>query len=171
MHLKDDGINAMNMYRHFKGDYYVVHFMARDEDTLEEKVIYQSLRTGQVWSRTFKDFTSEVPPDVENPTGQKHRFERVVEYGNPLKLATTESLLKELSRRSDNPYDTLDKQRVWREQYLVGRLSIKYLTAKSSIEDFDLDSVWDTYERALSQVMKLGAGFCILKRVLIKQEF
>ncbi len=64
------------IYKHFKGDSYIVVDIATDCDTLEKKVIYRGLyEDGPLWVRSYDDFIKEVDhkkyPDVK----QKYRFE------------------------------------------------------------------------------------------------
>ena len=69
--LKINGI-----YKHFKGDYYIVVDTAKDCETLEDCVVYRQLYgEGNLWIRKEKDFLSEVDyakyPDIK----QTYRFE------------------------------------------------------------------------------------------------
>lgn len=64
------------VYRHFKGDYYLVEDVARHSETDEEYVVYRKLYgDGSLWIRPKEMFLSEVDrekyPDVE----QRYRFE------------------------------------------------------------------------------------------------
>ena len=66
------------IYRHFKGDYYLVEAMARDCETAEPVVLYRQLYgKGELWVRLHSDFMKETDhqkyPDVQ----QKYRFELV----------------------------------------------------------------------------------------------
>ncbi len=75
--MKD--IEIGKVYRHFKGNKYLVLDIGYDADTLQEKVIYKALYgNNKVWIRDKKDFVSEVGtrPNNDNVTGQKYRFER-----------------------------------------------------------------------------------------------
>ena len=58
------------VYRHFKGDYYLVEDIARDSETQEEMVVYRKLyEDGSLWVRPKEMFLSEVDhekyPDVK----------------------------------------------------------------------------------------------------------
>lgn len=69
--LKVNGI-----YKHFKGNYYIVVDIAKDSESKEEYVVYRQLYgDNSLWIRPLKMFLSEVDsnkyPDVE----QKYRFE------------------------------------------------------------------------------------------------
>ena len=64
------------IYKHFKGDYYIVEDIAKDSETKEEMVVYRRLyEDGGLWVRPKAMFLSEVDykkyPDVK----QKYRFE------------------------------------------------------------------------------------------------
>lgn len=64
------------VYKHFKGNYYLVEDVAFDSETKEEMVVYRRLYgDGSLWVRNKEMFLSLVDkekyPDVE----QKYRFE------------------------------------------------------------------------------------------------
>ena len=67
-----------HVYRHFKGDYYLVEDVARDSETQEEMVVYRKLYDdGSLWVRPKTMFLSKVDkqkyPDVE----QEYRFQLI----------------------------------------------------------------------------------------------
>lgn len=71
-------IKIHGVYRHFKGNCYLVEELAKDSETEETVVVYRKLYgDGSLWVRPLDMFLSEVDhekyPDVE----QKYRFELV----------------------------------------------------------------------------------------------
>ncbi len=64
------------IYKHFKGDYYLVEGIALDSETKEEMVIYRRLYGDcGLWVRTKKMFLSEVDHNKYPKIKQKYRFE------------------------------------------------------------------------------------------------
>lgn len=168
-------LNTMNIYRHFKGGYYVVLSLASIESTGEEVVVYQSLQDGRMWVRPLSVFRELVPEDKENPTGQKYRFERVTTFNNQLSMVSTENLVKELLSRSDCPVEFMtpaNSDKVWREQYLTGRFEHHFVDEDNTVVDFDIHTVHNTLEEAVNRAKKINNPYIeILKQVFIKQDF
>ena len=64
------------VYRHFKGNYYLVEDVAIDSETEEEMVVYRKLYgDGSLWVRPKKMFLEEVDRDKYPEANQKYRFE------------------------------------------------------------------------------------------------
>ena len=59
------------VYKHYKGDMYIVEDIGYHSETLEKLVIYRGLYgDNKVWCRPYDTFFEEV-----NKNGQKYRFE------------------------------------------------------------------------------------------------
>ena len=64
------------VYRHFKGDYYLVEALARDSETNEPCVIYRKLYgDGGLWLRPLEMFLSKADKEKYPDCPQEYRFE------------------------------------------------------------------------------------------------
>jgi len=64
------------VYRHFKGDRYLVEDVARDSETGEEYVVYRKLYgDGSLWIRPKTMFLSKVDRDKYPDADQEYRFQ------------------------------------------------------------------------------------------------
>lgn len=70
-------INIGGIYRHFKGTHYKVIAVAKDSETLEEKVVYTNVDTEATWIRPIDEFLSLVDKNKYPNIKQKYRFEEV----------------------------------------------------------------------------------------------
>ena len=69
-------IKIHGIYRHFKGNYYLVEEIVKNSETLEDMVVYRKLyEDGSCWVRPFKDFLEEVDHKKYPKVKQKYRFE------------------------------------------------------------------------------------------------
>ena len=69
-------VHKNRVYKHFKGDSYIVVDIAKYSENMEDLAIYRGLYgDGPLWARPIDDFLAEVDhkkyPDVK----QKYRFE------------------------------------------------------------------------------------------------
>ena len=73
-------LKIKGIYRHFKGDHYLVEDIAKDSETQEEIVIYRRLYEDcTLWVRPKEMFLSEVDHDKYPDVKQVMRFERMGE--------------------------------------------------------------------------------------------
>ena len=74
-------IKIKAVYRHFKGNYYIIEDIAKSSETQEEMVIYRALyNTSSLWVRPLKMFAEKIDKNrKDNITRQEYRFELVEE--------------------------------------------------------------------------------------------
>lgn len=137
--MEDNVVVANVLYRHFKGDYYLVEKVATNEADGKAVVIYTSATSGKTFVRPYSEFFTDVTDRKDNITHQVHRFEPATEIQGILRLTSTQDIVEELERRPDNPYEgckTLDEdENVWSVQYILGRVQTK--TDPSTGENYD----------------------------------
>lgn len=64
-------VKVKGIYRHYKGDLYIVEDIAAHSETLEKYVVYRALyEDTRLWIRPYDMFLEEV-----NKNGQTYRFE------------------------------------------------------------------------------------------------
>ena len=69
-------IQINRVYKHFKGDYYLVVDVANDSETKGKYVVYRRLYAdGSLWIRPLDMFLSEVDHNKYPNVKQKYRFE------------------------------------------------------------------------------------------------
>lgn len=68
-------LHINRVYRHFKGDFYLVVDTALDSETKETMVVYRRLYgDGGLWVRPLKMFLSEVDHEKYPDVKTKYRF-------------------------------------------------------------------------------------------------
>ncbi len=70
------GIKINGIYKHFKGDYYLVEDIATHSETKEKYVVYRALYgEEELYIRPYDMFLSEVDKNKYPQVNQKYRFE------------------------------------------------------------------------------------------------
>ncbi len=69
-------VKVGRIYKHFKGNYYLVLGIGKDSETKEDMVIYKGLYEDcDIWIRPVKMFLSPVDHEKYPNVTQKYRFE------------------------------------------------------------------------------------------------
>ena len=69
-------VKVHGVYRHFKGDYYIVEGVAIDSETNEKVVLYRALYGNhELYVRPLKMFTSKTDKEKYPDAEQDFRFE------------------------------------------------------------------------------------------------
>lgn len=171
-------IVPFQIYRHFKGNLYLVISVATSSSDLQPTVVYMSLNgDSQVWTRELSEFESLVPEGKDNPTGQKYRFELVKDMRSILSQCTTESLIAELKNRPDSPFNESDVEglndKVKIREYVLGELRPNPVTNEedyflhSTYSDNSLEKVQSYAERHFD---RLNSRTRIFKSVLVEVQ-
>lgn len=71
-----DRFKLHGIYKHFKGDFYIIEDIAFDSETKEKLVVYRALYgDNRLWCRPYDMFFSEVDREKYPNVQQKYRFE------------------------------------------------------------------------------------------------
>lgn len=69
-------LKIKGIYKHFKGDYYIVEDVAIHSETKEKYIVYRGLYgDGKLYIRPYDMFMSEVDREKYPNVEQKYRFE------------------------------------------------------------------------------------------------
>lgn len=163
------------IYRHFKGNLYLVISVALTSDALEPTVVYMSLGgDNTVWTRALSEFESLVPEGKDNPTGQKYRFQQIVDFGSVLSLITTENLIEELKSRPDSPFNDSDieglNEKVADREYVLGELMSYSESGKVLSSMYSSDSLEEVKGFAERNFHRLSSRTKIYKSVLVEVQ-
>lgn len=85
---------AGDRYRHFKGNLYEVIVIARDSETLEEKVVYKEVNGDAAYVRSLPMFVSPVDKEKYPDVTQEFRFQYIDEANVESKKETSEPMLE-----------------------------------------------------------------------------
>ena len=69
-------VKIKGVYKHFKGDYYIVEDIGLYSETMEKCVVYRALYgDNQLYIRPYDMFASEVDHEKYPDVSQKYRFQ------------------------------------------------------------------------------------------------
>jgi len=70
------GLKIKGIYKHFKGDYYLVEDVAIHSETREKYVVYRTLYgDGELYVRPYEMFLEKVDREKYPEVSQEYRFE------------------------------------------------------------------------------------------------
>ncbi|MDO4742105.1 MAG: DUF1653 domain-containing protein [Candidatus Saccharibacteria bacterium] len=73
---EDERFRLHGVYKHFKGDFYILEDIIYRSDTGEKMIAYRALYGDhRLWCREYKEFFSEVDHKKYPKVEQKYRFE------------------------------------------------------------------------------------------------
>ena len=75
-------IKNNTLYKHFKGHIYKVLAIGKNSEDLTEMVVYENIKTHEVWIRPYDMFNSLVDTNKYSDVKQKYRFEEIKEPEN-----------------------------------------------------------------------------------------
>ena len=79
-----------DVYRHFKGNVYEIIIIARDSETLEEKVVYKEVDGDAAYVRSLPMFVSPVDKAKYPDVVQEYRFEYMGEVSKEVETEVVE---------------------------------------------------------------------------------
>lgn len=167
-------IPKMGLYRHFKGGYYFLMNVLRNEDGEYPLLQYVDIFHPELgyFARPVPQWNEDVSDRKDNMTGQIYRFERVVSIDNGISNFTTEQLMRELQVRENSPLQDLDIEevsgRVFSRDYCIGEA---YEETEDYPQGVSVNEVFDTKEEAFKYMNTHAKNrrFKIFRRVFIEE--
>lgn len=150
------------IYRHFKGNLYEIIIIARDSETLEEKVVYKELDGDSAYVRSLPMFVSLVDKVKYPDAKQEFRFERVTDSTVQKIVEIVEETMPEVSEKEVRIVDNtmimefLDLNTVEEKlQYLFGvhdKITEEFISVAAQSLDFveSKESLEDRYQALLN---------------------
>lgn len=150
------------IYRHFKGNLYEIIIIARDSETLEEKVVYKELNGDSAYVRSLPMFVSLVDKEKYPDVKQEFRFERVTDSTVQKIVEIVEETMPEVSEKEVRIVDNtmimefLDLNTVEEKlQYLFGvhdKITEEFISVAAQSLDFveSKESLEDRYQALLN---------------------
>ena len=141
----------LGLYRHFKGSYYMAFNYVMDTVDGSTRIQYFNVfyPTLGYYVRPIEEWFDDVSDREDNVTGQTTRFEVVKTLDDVVANASTEQLVKELRKRKDSPYQTLDidglNDEVFSHDYVVG---VKHEETEDYPKGVETQTVFDTPREA-----------------------
>lgn len=69
-------VKVKGIYKHFKGDLYIVEDIAKNSNTLEKMVVYRGIyEDSPLWTRPVDDFLERVDKEKHPEATQEYKFE------------------------------------------------------------------------------------------------
>jgi hypothetical protein len=62
--MKRTGVADMKLYRHYKGNEYILLFEGKHSETLEDMVCYKNIKTNEIWVRHASMFYGKIEDDI-----------------------------------------------------------------------------------------------------------
>lgn len=162
------------IYRHFKGNLYEVIIIARDSETLEEKVVYKEVDGDSAYVRSLPMFVSLVDKEKYPNATQEFRFE-LLSNETAEKEKVSESVEENLQEQSEEIsiadhtmiMDFLDLNTVDEKlQYMLSvkdKITSEFITVAAQSLDFveskvDLEDRYHSLVKYLKTVTKYERG-------------
>ncbi len=116
------------IYRHFKGNLYEIVLIARDSETLEEKVVYKEIDGEAAYVRSLPMFVSYVDKQKYPGVKQEFRFELVERLTIEGKTSLKEENQNEVLKATASKVETETNQQ--EQDLIMGFLDLSSMNQK-----------------------------------------